>query len=287
VSDVLSGVIAALIAALGASAWLAIAAALAAFLLLFAALQVLAQATPAGPETTRKLLHTGSGLLTLTFPFLFREAWPVLLLTGASGLIVAAARFVPAVRLRLGRVAAGVERTTFGELYFPLAVALLFVLTLGDDPLLFAIPVLVLTLADTASAVVGTCYGVTRYSGARKSLEGSAAFAVAAFFCVHVPLLVWSSVGRTECVLVAATFALLVMLLEGVSSRGRDNLVIPLGGYFLLRGLAGLDVAALLPRLAVTVALVLMVILLHVCAARQGRAAGRAAPALPRRSICT
>ena len=277
-SDELSDVI----AALAASTWLAIAAALAAFLLLFIALQVLAQITPARPETTRKLLHTGAGLLTLAFPFLFREAWPVLLLTGASALIVAAARFVPAVRVRLGRVAGGVERATFGEFYFPLAVALLFVLTLGDDPLLFAIPVLVLTLADTASAVVGMRYGVTRYSGARKSLEGSAAFAVVAFFCVHVPLLAWSTVGRAECLLVAATFALLVMLLEGSASRGLDNLVIPLGGYLLLRGFVELDTAALLARLAVTIALVLLVILLHVYAARPRsagpRGAGSSAP---------
>jgi phytol kinase len=280
---VLSGVI----AALAASTWLAIAAALAAFLLLFLALQVLAQTAPGRPEITRKLLHTGSGLLTLAFPFLFREAWPVLLLTGASALIVAAARFVPVVRMRVGEVTGGVGRTTYGELYFPLAVALLFLITLGDDPLLFVIPVLVLTLADTASAVVGMRYGVTRYFGARKSLEGSAAFAVAAFFCVHVPLLAWSTVGRAECLLVAATLALVVMLLEGASARGLDNLLIPLGGYVALRGIVGLDTGALLASLAVTVALVFLVILLHVYAARPGRVAGRAPQALSRRSICT
>ena len=81
----------------------------------------------------------------------------------------------------MGAVAHRVERATFGELYFPLSVAWLFWLTCGDDPLLFVIPILMLTLADAAAAVVGARYGLTPYIGAGKSLEGSAAFAVVAF----------------------------------------------------------------------------------------------------------
>lgn len=272
------------VSALASSTWLAMAAAMAAFVLLFIAL---AQIMAGRPETTRKLLHTGSGLLTLSFPFLFHEVWPVVLLTGASALIVSAARFVPAVRARFGGVASRVDRTTFGEIYFPLAVALLFMLTFGRDPLLFVIPVLVLTLADTASAVIGTRHGRTRYSGGRKSLEGSAAFAIVAFLSVVAPLLAWSAASLAKSVLVAATLALLVMLLEGSVSRGRDNLVVPLGSYFLLTGLLELDAAALLARLAVTVALVIVIAVLHVCAARPKHARGGAARALPHRSICT
>ncbi len=272
------------ISTLAVSTWHAMAAAMGAFLLLFIAL---AQIKSARPETTRKLLHTGSGLLTLPFPFLFHEVWPVALLTGASALIVSAASFVPDVRARFGGVASRVDRTTFGEIYFPLAVALLFMLTIGGDPLLFVIPVLVLTLADTASAVIGTRYGRTRYSGGRKSLEGSAAFAIVAFLSVAAPLLAWSAASLAKSVLVAATLALLVMLLEGSVSRGRDNLVVPLGSYFLLAGLLELDAAALLARLAVTVALVIVIAVLHVCAARPKHARGGAARALPHRSICT
>ena len=283
----MSGLLSDVVAALVASTGLAMGAAMAAFLLLFAALHVCAQTMPARPEMTRKLLHTGSGLLTLTFPFLFREIWPVLLLTGASALIVASASFVPAVRARFGGVTGRVERTTFGEIYFPLGVLLLFTLTRGMDPLLFVIPVLVLTLADTAGAVVGTRFGRTCYANGSKSLEGSVAFAVVAFVCVHVPLLIWSTLGRTESLLVAATLGLLVMLLEGSASRGRDNLAIPLGAYFLLRGSLELDTAALLARLAATLALVCLVVLLNVDAARPKRAPGRAVQGLRRRSIYT
>lgn len=243
--------------------WGAIVVMLCAFLLLFTALHFVARVTTAHPETTRKMLHAGSGVLTLAFPFVFGEAWPVLVLTGAAASLIAAVKFVPALRERLGRVSSRVERPTLGELYFPFSVALLFWLTRGDDPLLFVIPMLMLTFADATSALVGTRYGITPYHGASKSLEGSVAFAVVAFFCVHVPLLLWSDVGPIESLLIATTLSLLVMLLEGSAWRGLDNLFIPIGGYFLLRVYVTLAPAALVPRLLVTVALVALVILVR------------------------
>lgn len=239
--------------------WPAMAAALGAFLLLFLILQIYAR-FGAAPETTRKLLHTGSGLLTLSFPFLFKDVWPVLLLTGATALLIGAVKFVPALRRLLGKAVSGVDRTTLGEIYFPVSVAALFWLTHGADPLLFVVPVLVLTLADATCAIIGLRYGLTRYSGASKSFEGSAAFTVVAFMCVHVPLLLWSDVGREESLLIAATLALLVMMLEGSAWRGLDNLFIPIGGYFLLRAYLPMGTADLAARLAVTVALVLLIV---------------------------
>ena len=36
------------------------------------------------PELTRKLVHVSMGLVTLSFPWLFDEAWPVIALAGLS-----------------------------------------------------------------------------------------------------------------------------------------------------------------------------------------------------------
>ena len=252
-----------ILATLSAHTWAAITVALGGFLLLFGGLQIYAGVTGASAEATRKMFHAGSGALTLVFPFLFRETWPVLLLTGASALLIAAVKFVPALRARYGTVTNRVERTTLGELYFPLSVALLFWWTRGTTPLLFAIPILMLTFADATCALVGSRYGMTRYHGASKSLEGSIAFVAVAFLCVHVPLLLWSDVGRAESLLIATTLALLVMLLEGSAWRGLDNLFIPIGGYFLLRAYLPMDASALVPRLLVTVALVVVIVLVR------------------------
>lgn len=240
--------------------WAAIAACLGGFLLLFGIVQACAALGLVAPEGTRKMLHAGSGALTLAFPFLFRDAWPVLLLTAASAILIASIKFLPPLRARFGQAVNGVERTTLGELYFPVAVALLFLLTRGEHPLLFVIPILVLTLADATGALIGVRYGLTRYEGGGKSLEGSVAFAVVAFLCVHVPLLLWTEVGRPESLLIAATLALLVMLLEGSAWRGLDNIFIPLGGYFLLSVYLTLDVTQLAARLVVTLALVALIV---------------------------
>lgn len=244
-----------------ATPWIGIALAMAAFLALFAGLQMYSRLMRPHPEALRKLLHTGSGLLTLTFPFLFEAVWPVLLLTGATAILLATVKFSRFWRGRLGHVVSGVSRTTLGEIYFPIAVAVVYWLSLGQTPLLFVIPILVLTLADATCALVGMRYGLSHYVGANKTFEGSAAFAVVAFFCIHVPLLVWSDVGRIETLLISATLALLVMLLEGSGWRGLDNLFIPVGGYFLLRAYLPLDAAGLAARFVVVLALVTLVVL--------------------------
>jgi phytol kinase len=233
----------------------------AAFLALFAVLELCARRRVLGPEATRKLLHTGSGLMTLSFPYVFHTVQPVLLLTASTAAFLAVVGFVRPRGARLAGVTTGVGRVSFGELYFPLSVAVLFWLTHGHDPLLFVIPILVLTLADATGAIVGARYGLTPYTGSSKSLEGSVAFAIVAFFCIHVPLVAWSSVGRVESLLMAATLALLVMLLEGSAWRGLDNLFIPIGGYLLLRAYIGLDAPALAARLAVTAGLVALIVL--------------------------
>ena len=249
------------LAMLQGAPWAAVAVFLVAFLLLLGGIMLHRRIWSPHPEITRKALHAGSGLLTLSFPFLFRDVWPVLLLTAGSAAIIAVLKFSSAARRRFGRVVDDVERTTLGELYFPLAVAIVFWLARGHSPLLFCIPMLVLTLADATGALIGLRYGLTRYTGGHKSFEGSLAFAVVAFLCVHVPLLLWSDTGRRETLMIAATLALLVMLLEGTAWRGLDNLFLPIGGFFLLRAYMPMTVADLWPRLLVTIGLVAAVLM--------------------------
>lgn len=238
---------------------MAIAVFMTAFLVLIVALKMFQRRYSPHPELPRKLLHTGSGLLTLSFPFLFEDLWPVLVLTGGSALTLAAIKFLKPLRQPLGHVVDGVSRTTLGEIYFPIAVAIVFWLSRGKSPLLFCIPILVLTVADATCALVGLRYGQTRFAGANKSFEGSVAFIVVAFFCINVPLTLWSDLGRVETLLISLTLALLVMLLEGSAWRGLDNLFIPIGGFFLLQASMPLGVDQLTRRFVVTVILVVVV----------------------------
>ena len=140
-----------------------------AFLALIGGLALFHRVRAPESETLRKLLHVVSGLLTLTFPFLFADRWPVLLLTGASATLIAAMKWLRPIRARLGHVVGGDDRATLGEIYFPIAVAIIFWLAHGRSPLLFCIPILVLTLADATGALIGIRYGRNRYIGAAKA----------------------------------------------------------------------------------------------------------------------
>ena len=243
------------------TAWLGVAAVLLALALLVLVIQSLGKFVSIQPELSRKTVHVGMGLVCLSFPWLFHEKWPVfvLALIATSGL--AAIRFIPKWERRFGSVLGGVERNSFGEFYFPIAVAMVFYLS-GSDPLLFVIPVLTLTLADSVGALIGIRYGLSPYQTDEgfKSAEGSIAFFIVAFLSCHVPLLLFSGTGRAETLLISLTAGFVVMLLEAIAWRGQDNLIVPLGMFFLLRLFLPLDLHALGLRLAVIVGLVLLVV---------------------------
>ena len=202
------------------------------------------------PELLRKLLHVGMGLVVLTFPWLFDRAWPVLLLTGVAAVALGAVKLLPALRDGIGTVVTAVHRPSLGEVCFPIAVGLLFLLS-GGDKMLFVVPMLIMTLADAVAALIGITYGKVRYvtSDGLKSAEGSIAFFAIAFLSVHIPLLLFTNVGRTETLLIAVILGVLSMLLEAIAWRGLDNLLIPLGAFGFLNLYLDATPRALLLRL--------------------------------------
>ncbi len=215
--------------------WIGMLLVLAALLILMPALKRLQSRFSLHPEVTRKLLHTTMGMVTLGFPWLFTGSWPVWTLAALSSLLLLAVKLQPRLKQEFGDVVGGVRRRTLGDLYFPLAVALTFELADGR-PLLFIVPVAMLSFADAVAALIGLYYGRIRYrSGdSRKTLEGSIAFFVVAFFSAHLPLTLLTELGALHILLISLLLAMVVMLAEGMASRGLDNLFIPLGGYFLL-----------------------------------------------------
>ena len=225
-----------------------------------AALKLISARCCLHPETSRKAVHILMGMVTLSFPWLFREAWPVLLLTVLAVAALAGTRLVAPLQKQFGTVLNGVERHSLGEVYFPLAVSALFVLS-SENRLLYLIPLLTLTLADAVAALVGIRYGQHRFctSEGTKSAEGSLAFFMVAFLSAHVPLLLLSSAGRAESLLIALVLGILVMLFEAVSVGGLDNLFIPLGCYALLRRYLMLEADELLLRLGAILLLALLV----------------------------
>lgn len=240
--------------------WLGIVGVLAALGVLIGIVKLCGSWLPA--ELSRKAVHVGMGLLCLSFPWVFEEAWPVGVLAVLAVIGLGAVRWVPALRTKIGGVIGGVERQSYGEFYFPVAVAVVFFLA-GDQTLLFVIPVLTLTVADSVGALIGVRYGLARYrtDEGLKSAEGSVAFFTAAFLSCHIPLLLFSETGRAECLLISLTAGFVVMLLEAISWRGQDNLIIPIGMYFLLSLYLPLDATALGLRFLLIFGLVIFVLI--------------------------
>ena len=240
-----------------AATFLAMVAVLAALGLLLAGLKVADGRGRFHPEVLRKGVHVGMGLVVLPFPWVFDRVWPVVVLAILACGVMVATRSIRWLRRGVGTVMDGVGRQSLGEIYFPVAVTILFILSRGDW-LLYVVPILMLTLADAVAALVGIRYGQLQYqtSDGIKSLEGSLAFFLVAFFSAHLPLLLLTGTGRAEAVLIATILALLVMLLESVAWRGLDNLFIPLGAHAFLRIYLGEDAETLAIRLLVAVVLI-------------------------------
>lgn len=191
-----------------------------------------------GAESARKMVHVGMGMICMTFPWLFDDSQPVLILAGLAVVSILIIR-VSRLKSSLGASLFSVKRLSVGELIFPIAVAWLFTLNIANEKhtvIYYTIPLLLLTLADTVGAIAGTKFGKRIYltASGKKSVEGSLAFFIVAFVCTSVPLLIFTDYTILQIVLVASTVGLFITAVEGISGMGMDNLLIPIGSYFLL-----------------------------------------------------
>jgi len=221
---------------IGMSPLLAMLVCLGMFAVLLTGLKVLEKRAHIHQEILRKGVHVGSGLLALPLLWIFDEVWPVIIMGGIITTTLIFARTIPVLRRSIGTVLGGVQRNTLGEIYFVISVVTLFLISEGQW-LLYVIPLLTMSLADTAAAVIGIRYGQTQYQTSEgiKSVEGSLAFFLVTFFSTHLLLLLFTDTGRSESVLIATILALLVMMLELLSWRGLDNIFVPFSTHVFLR----------------------------------------------------
>ncbi len=216
------------------------------------------------PEWFRKLLHMGSGLMALGLPWLFQNAVPVLILSAASLLGLLALKHIPALRRGVGGVVGGVDRDSHGDLYFVSATGLLFLVS-GGDPLLFSVPMVILTFADSAAALVGQRYGRHRFhaNGGTKTIEGSAAFFITAIVGAYVGLRALAETGPAATLLLALLLGLLLTLVEASAGRGIDNFLIPLTGCLLLRVFRGGPASLLMLHVITAVSACVLAVLMR------------------------
>jgi phytol kinase len=129
-----------------------------------------------------------------------------------------------------------VSRRTYGEVLFPLGIAVLALAC--SSPMPFAYGVLVLGLGDGLAALVGERFGRRRVPlfQTRKTLWGTGSFLVVCFL-VGVVLLTATGVASAYALLASALMALALTPVELALTYGLDNVALPLVAGLLLTGL--------------------------------------------------
>ena len=235
--------------------------------LLFLALlviKIIEKKTNINGELKRKLFHVSMGLVMLTFPYIFNSAVSVGIL-GIIALVVLMVLKHSKLKNSLGTILYSVNRESLGEIFFVVSVFTIFYLSKGDA-VLYSVPILILTFADSTAALIGKSYGknnIAELNEDAKSIEGSFMFFMVAFMATLVPLLLWTTVGREETLIISTIVGFNVALIEMISHTGNDNLLIPLTTYAFLATHINLPLEMLRENLIILGAIFILVTIVN------------------------
>lgn len=184
-------------------------------------------------ETQRKLVHVSVGIFALILPlFLDRKSFTVFALFALAALLLL--RVAP-IRKTYGAAVHSVERSSWGDILFLVSVSVLFFLAAGD-PILYVLPLAVVTISDACAAVIGTEYGRRKFGtkDRTKSIEGTTVFFIVTWIVCVIIMILTPSIERENIIPLATIIAAFSALVEASSWRGLDNLFVPLGIFALL-----------------------------------------------------
>lgn len=199
------------------------------FLLLFSIGEVLYHKFQVRVEFTRKLVHVGTGALTLLFPIFLRSHWFVLLLCSAFAVILLLSK-----RFNLLQSINAIDRKSHGSISYPAAVYgtfLFYDFTSGAEPqrAFFYIPVLLLAVCDPIAALFGKRWPWLPFKvgSGTKTMTGTLLFFASATVLSAVLLATLSNTSGSSLVLLALSLGAVTAVIEAVSRNGFDNLLIP------------------------------------------------------------
>jgi phytol kinase len=178
-------------------------------------------------EFTRKFIHIAVGMWSVGTALLFTDKWFA---------VIPPLSFVVLnyISYRRNTFAAmeHEDKSNLGTVYFPLAFAIIILLTFDVSKAMMVAALMPLTWGDAFAAIIGKRWGRHKYTiaGATRSIEGSVAMFAFSFVSVMLVFLLMEPLRGAD-VLWAIVFALVTAaastLAEAVSVRGLDNLLVP------------------------------------------------------------
>jgi len=190
------------------------------------------------PEFTRKLVHVSVGILIVFAPSIFVVPLPAIILA----LLFIVVNFL-AVRFGLLKGMHDPTRRSYGTVYYPLAFLILVMVFWYRAPVILSCSILVLAFGDAAAAIVGELVPspkVFHLSSDKKSIQGSITMGVVSFAVLVVGMFLLGDGIPADAMLASAGVAAVTgTAWEALSSRGLDNLTVPLSvavilSYYLL-----------------------------------------------------
>lgn len=207
----------------------------ASFLALFGIAELLYHYAHVKVELTRKLVHLGTGALTLLFPVMLSNHWFVLLLCGSFALIL-----IVSLRFKLLPSINAIDRVSVGSLAYPASVYGCYLVFQAEHQHFgfFYIPILTLAICDPIAALAGKRWPLGKYTIGKdtKTLMGSGMFLLSAFIVYFVTVSMLNpQTGIQPLIFRGLIVAIIACTAEAVSGKGTDNLTIPaavLGGLY-------------------------------------------------------
>jgi phytol kinase len=171
-------------------------------------------------EVTRKFIHITVASFAATWPF-FMELRQIGLIS-----MLMLAGIVLSRYFHLFRAIHGVQRRTWGELFFAMSIG--FASVLAQSKWVFVVAMLTMGLADGLAAIIGLLFGAKhRYKvfGHQKSRAGTITFFVATFIIIFA----CSYPGHYDRDLFNLLWLpLLATAFENIAVAGTDNLFVPM-----------------------------------------------------------
>lgn len=209
------------------------------FLGLFGVSELIHRTTSVKVEHTRKLVHFGTGVLTLQFPVFLTSSWSVLVLCASFAVILLLSlkyKFLPSIN--------AIDRESHGSILYPLAVYSCFLVYEYQDfnRMFFYAPILVLAIADPMAALFGKRWPKGKFTLRKdsKTLMGCSAFFGSALVILTGLSLSFNKEISLEQIYQLILVSLGATLVESMSGKGSDNLTIPLSVVLLLSLFASL-----------------------------------------------
>lgn len=177
-------------------------------------------------ETTRKFVHFFSGAVCLTFPlYLDHWTWVFALCLGFIIILALSRKYalLPSIN--------AIERKSYGSVVFPVAVMACYLFfSQSHDYLYFYIPILVLAVCDPLAALSGKRWPYGGYKVGRdsKTLVGSSVFCASCFLVLLLSLSFLEARFSVPLPVYCLGIAIVATLAEACSSKGLDNVTIPL-----------------------------------------------------------